>query len=65
MEKVLVNSDKYNGQYVAMKSIDDNTIVGSGETPSEALEEARTKGIQNPFLLYVPDRDVINIYYAY
>ncbi|MFQ5686750.1 MAG: hypothetical protein ACE5GV_08830 [Candidatus Scalindua sp.] len=26
-----------------MKSIDDNTIVGSGETPGEALEEARTK----------------------
>jgi hypothetical protein len=65
MEKVLVNSDKYNGQYVAMKSIDDNTIVGSGETPSKALEEARKKGIQNPFLLYVPDKDVINIYYAY
>ncbi len=44
-----------------MKSIDHYTIVGSGETPSEALEEARKKGIQNLFLLYVPDRDVINI----
>jgi NADPH-dependent glutamate synthase beta subunit-like oxidoreductase len=65
MEKVLVNSDKYNGQYVAMKSVDDNTIVGAGKTPNEALEEARKKGIQNPLLLYVPDRDVINIYYAY
>ena len=30
MEKVLVNSDRYNGQYVAIKSVDDNTIVGAG-----------------------------------
>ncbi len=46
MEKVLVNSDKYNGQYVAMKSIDDNTIVGAGKTPNEALEEAKKKAFR-------------------
>ncbi|MCK4419734.1 succinyl-CoA synthetase subunit alpha [Candidatus Aerophobetes bacterium] len=64
MEKVLVNSDKYNGQYVAMVSVEDNTIVGSGNTPEEALKDARKKGIQNPFLLYVPDKDLVHIYYA-
>jgi predicted RNase H-like HicB family nuclease len=50
MEKVLVNSDEYNGQYVAMVSAED-TIVGSGSTPEEALNEARKEGIQTPFLL--------------
>lgn len=64
MEKILVNSDKYYGQYVAMKSLNDNTIVGAGDTPEEALNEARKKGIQDPFLLYVPDKDVVHIYYV-
>ncbi len=64
MEKILVNSDKYYGQYVAMKSLDDNTIVGAGDTPDKALNEARKKGVQDPFLLYVPDKDVVHIYYV-
>lgn len=64
MEKVLVNSDKYNGQYVAIMSVDDNTIVGSGNTPDEALSNAHKKGIQNPFLIYVPDKDIVHIYYV-
>lgn len=63
MEKILVNSNKYDGQYVAMVSADDNTIVGSGNTPEEAINEARKKGIQNPLLLYVPDKNLVHIYY--
>lgn len=65
MQKVLVNSDKYNGQYVAIKSLDDYTIVGNGNTPEEALKEAKNKGVLNPFLFYVPDKDLVHIYYAY
>ena len=43
--------------------LNDNTIVGAGNTPDEALAEAQKKGIQNPFLLYVPDKDLVHIYY--
>lgn len=64
MEKLLVNSDKYNGQYVAIISLEDNTIVGSGPTPEEAINKAKEKGIQNPFILYVPDKDLVHIYYV-
>ena len=64
MEKILVKSDKYNGQYVAMISLEDSTIVGFGNTPEKALNEAKKKGIQNPFLLYVPDKDLVHIYYV-
>jgi hypothetical protein len=64
MARVLVNSDKYNGQYVAIKSAEDNTIISSGNTPEEALNKAKEKGIINPFLLYVPDKDLVHIYYA-
>ena len=62
MERVLFNSDEYNGQYVAIIRAD-NTIVGAGNTPVEALAEAQKKDIQNPFLLYVPDKDLVHIYY--
>jgi hypothetical protein len=64
MEKVLVNSDKYNGQYVAIISVENNTIVGSGVTPEEAINKAKEKGVRNPFILYVPDKDLVHIYYV-
>lgn len=64
MEKILVNTDKYDGQYVALMSADDNTVVGWGNTPEESLNEARKKGIRSPFLLYVPIKDLVHIYYV-
>jgi len=64
MEKILVNSNKYDGQYVAMVSAEDNTLVGAGNTPEEALNEARKKGIEKPFLLYIPDKDLVHIYHV-
>ena len=64
MEKVLVNSDKYDGQYIAIVSPDDNTIVGSGDTPEEALNEAKKKKVSAPFLIYIPDKDMTYIYHV-
>jgi len=64
MEKVLVNSDKYNGKYVAILSAEDNTVVGEGFTPEEALKAAEIKGFKNPFLFFVPADDLVHIYYA-
>ncbi len=62
MEKILVNTNKYDGQYVALMSADDNTIVGAGNTPQEALNDARKKGIKHPFILYISDKDLVHIY---
>lgn len=62
MDKVLVRSHKYDGKYVALKSEVDNTIVGSGSTPEEALNDAKGKGVSNPFILFVPDKDLVHIY---
>jgi hypothetical protein len=56
MEKVLVTTDEFNGRYVAMKSFEDNTIVGVGDDPEKALKDAEAKGIKNPVLLYIPQR---------
>ncbi|MDL1964052.1 MAG: DUF5678 domain-containing protein [Deltaproteobacteria bacterium] len=62
MEKVLVTTDEFNGRYVAMKSFDDNSIVGVGNDPEKALKDAETKGFKYPVLLYVPKEDVVHIY---
>jgi hypothetical protein len=61
MEKVLVNSDQYNGCYVAMKSFDDCTVVGVGEDPETAVKEALSKGFDNPVLLYIPEKEIVHI----
>jgi hypothetical protein len=62
MEKLLVATDEYNGRYVALKSSDDNTIVGVGDNPEEALKNAERKGHKNPILLYIPEKDLVHIY---
>jgi hypothetical protein len=64
MEEVLVNSNKYDGQYVAIKSPTDHTVVGNGISPEEALKDAEKNGVSDPFLLYITDKDTVHIYYA-
>jgi len=62
MEKILVTTDEFNGSYVAMKSAEDNTIVGVGKDPEKALKDAEAKGFKNPVLLYIPEKDLVHIY---
>jgi len=62
MEKILLTTNEFNGRYIAMKSVDDNTVVGVGDDPADALKEAAAKGFRNPVLLYVPEKDLIQIY---
>lgn len=63
MEKVLVTTEEYNGRYVAMRSFDDNTVVGVGDDPGEALKDAGDKGVENPVLLYIPEKGIVHIYH--
>jgi hypothetical protein len=62
MEQVLLNTENYNGRYGALRSFEDHTIVGAGDDPESALNDARAKGFDNPVLLYVPEREVVHIY---
>jgi len=62
MEKILVTTEEFNGRYVAMKSVDDNTIVGVGDDPEIALRQAEEKGFRNAILLYIPEKDLVHIY---
>ncbi|MBM4031738.1 MAG: hypothetical protein FJ291_08140 [Planctomycetes bacterium] len=60
--RVLVDDVKYCGRYVALRSFDDNTVVGSGKTPARALKQARDAGVKEPVLLFVPPKDAVLIY---
>ena len=62
MEKILVTTNEYNGLYVAVKSVDDNTVVGVGDTPEQALQDAERKGYKEPVIIYIPEEDVVHIY---
>ena len=60
--EVLVKDEKYRGRYVALKAFGDNTVVGSGKTPLAAVKQARTAGVDDPVLLFVPRKGVVQIY---
>jgi len=62
MENLLVSTDKHNGRYVALMGFDDHTVVGVGDDPASALKEAREKGVDDPVLIFVTEKDMVHIY---
>lgn len=49
------NFKKYKGMWVAMKK-DQVTVIASGKTAKQVLEEAREKGLSRPVLFKVPTK---------
>jgi len=47
----------YKGLWVAL-SDDNETVVGSGQAPEQALDEAHAKGFANAAITYVPEEIV-------
>jgi len=46
---------KYKGLWVALAD-DEETVLGAGKTVKEALEQARKKSNQMPFLTRMPEK---------
>ena len=46
--------EKYKGLWVAL-SEDDETVVGSGVSPKEALDQAHRNGFSNAAITFVPE----------
>lgn len=53
-EKIVGDYSEYYGKHVAIRNLTNSEIIGSGDTPSEAKEEANEKGCQNPIIYYYP-----------
>ena len=62
MEQALLKEKKYNGRYVAIKDFNDATVIGSGSNPREAYEQALKEGVLEPVILFVPHKDMAQIY---
>ena len=62
MEQILIKDKKYNGRYVAIKDFNDPLVIADGEKPQEVYDEAIKKGCTNPVILFVPFKDMVQIY---
>jgi hypothetical protein len=63
MERVLLSDgEKYGGQYVATRSFEDKKVISHGSEPSQVFNEARKKGVKEPVVFYVPEKDMVQIY---
>lgn len=62
MVQTLVQSNDFIGKYLAMKSFEDATIVGSGNSPKEAYDEAQKQGYNEPVIAFMPVKGMVQIY---
>ena len=62
MIQTLMRDNSFNGQYVAMKSFRDHSVVGSGNSPQEAHKKAVQKGCLDPVITFVPTKGMVQIY---
>ena len=62
MTKTLVKERKYSGQYVALKTFEDSTVVGHGKTLEEAYQQAQKKGYFEAVITFVPSKNTVQIY---
>jgi hypothetical protein len=60
--RVLVNEEKYEGQYVALKSFTDSTVLAFGDDPLKVMDVAKEAGVTEPVVVYIPKHDVTYIY---
>ncbi len=57
-----VKTNEYDGRYVALRSFEDHTVVGVGDDPESALNDAKANGVADPVLLYVTEKDSVHVY---
>ena len=62
MKQVLIKEGKYNGQYVAVKDFNKPIVVANGTNPEKVYKDAVKKGIQDPVLIFVPAKNMVQIY---
>ena len=62
MEQVLIKENKYNGRYVAIKDFGDSTVIADGNDPKEAYDKAVKQGYPNPVIVFIPAKDMVQIY---
>lgn len=62
MEHLLIKEKKYDGKYVAIEDFKSATVISDGSDPKEVYEKAVKKGYSNPVIIFVPAKDMVQIY---
>lgn len=60
--QVVVAQDGHEGKYVALRSYNDRTPIASGTDPIEVIRDAVCKGVAEPVIFFVPDKDKACLY---
>ena len=61
-ELQLVRDKKYQGKFVAMRSVSDKTVIAYGDDPCEVSRLAGERGVEEPIIFFVPEADVTYVY---
>ncbi len=62
MNSLVRNARKYEGEYVTTCSFNDNKVISHGIDPVKVVEEAKRKGIENPVIIFVPEKNMAHAY---
>lgn len=63
--KTLVNDERYEGTFVALKPFTYGTVISSSSTAIQVIEESRKKGVHEPVVVFIPMHGSTHIYNAY
>lgn len=59
---VLVKDSKYEGKYVAFRSLNDHKIVAVGNKPEDVKRKAEEAGASQPMIFFVPNKNMTCCY---
>lgn len=59
---LLRNSEQFMGKYVAMDSFENKVVVCSGSNSAIVFNRAIDKGVKDPIIFFVPEREMVHIY---
>ena len=62
MDTILLIKQDIAGKYVALETRDSDNIICSGNSSIDVYNEAVKKGIPSPVIIYIPEKNLINIY---
>jgi hypothetical protein len=56
------DSEKFGGKFVATRSFKNKKVVSHGTDPTKVFNEAKEKGVRDPVVFYVPQKNITQIY---
>ena len=62
MEQALIKEERFEGKYVALRSLNDPSPVADGDDPERVYNDAVKLGVKSPLLLFVPIDGMVQIY---